>query len=111
MIWEAGLKAEGGEQQLFPIRPTIVFHVDRRRSGGIPVERLPIFYASAQEFGPGRNRYLGRDALWKQRRELRVVPTEIVSTTIPVRANPCAQALHLSNELLPVHPQKIVIHG
>jgi hypothetical protein len=77
------------------------------------IERFPVFEQPRRNLrartwakaGPRRR----GDALGQQSPELRMMPAEVMSGTVAMRAGTSSQTLHLVDQLVPVHLIKIII--
>src|SRR3954447_15824812 len=70
-------------------RSSLVFEISPRRVGQFALQRLPIAQAAAQEFRPRRNGHFGRDPIGQQSPEIGMVPAQVVTGAVPVRADAC----------------------
>src|SRR5262249_8820263 len=66
--------------------------------------------AAAQELRPRRNRGLRIRPLGQESPKSGVMPAEVMSATVSVVPNPCAQAFGLAKQLLVRHPLEILVH-
>lgn len=73
------------------------------------LQGFPVLEAAADEFRPRRHGNLRIDPLGQQSPKLRVVPTQVMPTTIPVRPDSGPEALHLGNQFFLAHIQEIVV--
>src|SRR5262245_4967387 len=85
---------------------SLVFVIGTRRIRQFAIERFAIAQASAQEFRPRRDGNVRRDPLGQQAPEVRMMPAQIVTGAITVRADAGSQSLHFREQLLAVQPFK-----
>src|SRR5262249_14246599 len=64
----------------------------------------------AQELRPRRNRQLRIRPLGQESPKSGVMPAEVMSATVSVVPNPCAQAFGLVKQLFARHPLEILVH-
>lgn len=77
----------------------------------LTVQRLSIAEAAAQEFWPRRHRRLGIGFFGKQSPERGMVPAQLVTRTIAVLTDACAESLDLSDQVIARETLEIFIHG
>jgi hypothetical protein len=65
------------------------------------IQRLPVPHTASQELRPCRHGQIRIDLLWKKFPELGMVPTQLMSGTVAMPANPGAQFLHFGGHLVP----------
>ena len=80
-----------------------------RRVRQLAVKRLAVAHTAAQEARRWRNGHLGLHRLGQQTPKQWVMPTEVVSGTIPVSANTRAEAHHLGHQAFAIKTIKILI--
>jgi hypothetical protein len=74
------------------------------------VQALPIPDAAAQELGPRRHGYGGVQPLGEQSPKIWVMPTEVVTSRVPVQADASPETAHLLLQSLTAHSLEIFVH-
>src|SRR5262245_7887538 len=74
------------------------------------IQRLSVSDAAAEELRPRGNRRLRFRSLGKEAPKLGVMPAKVMSATVSVVPNPCAQTFGLVKQLLLRHPLEILVH-
>src|SRR5262249_38070223 len=82
-----------------------------RGSGKLPVERLAVADAAAEELRPPGNDRKRVGPLGQKSPELRVMPAERVRARVPVCTDAGAQPLHLREQLFAGHRLEVLVHG
>jgi hypothetical protein len=74
------------------------------------IEGLPVSHATSDELRPFRHHGQRIRPFWQESPKRRMMPTEVMATAVPVRANTLSQFLYLIDELLTSHLIKVSIH-
>src|SRR6266508_1292857 len=77
-----------------------VFEISPRRVRQLALQRFAIAQAAAQKFWPGRDGHFGRDPLGQQAPEIGMVPAQVVTGAVAVRADARSETLHLRDQLV-----------